>query len=288
MSLEKSRYCSLQSPDLPMAGTSDHVDLWLMLEYVPSWSAKVLEDNALSPATRYWLDQQIEALSAGGLRVRPQFIRQPEYDRASTKCFIASQTATWQLEGQGYEFLQALDLRAVLSAPEQHATAVVQPQYFVCMNGQRDVCCARFGRPLYSALRERLGERVWQVSHLGGHRFAPNVLCLPQGAMYGRVSPDAVDSFLAKTEAKTLDFQYLRGTSWYPKAAQAAEIFAEKQALRLHTVSEQGRQTMVGFETATAGEILKVTVEQADQAVMALASCKDSEAKPVYPFSQVL
>lgn len=285
---KKSDYCSLQSPDLPMAGTSDHVDLWLMIEYVPSWGAKVLEDNALSAATSHWLNQQIKALSADGLRVRPQFIRQPEYDRATTKCFIATQLATWQLEGQGYDFLHDLDLRTFLSSPQQLATRVEQPHYFVCLNGQRDVCCARFGRPVYSALRERLGERVWQVSHLGGHRFAPNVLCLPQGGMYGRVSPDAIDDFIANLEANKLDFAYLRGQAWYQKAVQAAEVFAGQQELRVLAVNEQGAQTQVSFDTQTVGESVTVTVEKAGQPVMALASCKDSEAKPVYPFRRVL
>lgn len=271
-----------------MAGTSDYVDLWLLLEYVPSWGAKVLEDNALSAATREWLDQQIEALSADGLRVRPQFIRQPEYDRATTRCFIATQTATWQLEGQGYDFLHELDLRTFLAAPEQLATLVERPHYFVCLNGQRDVCCARFGRPVYSALRERLGERIWQVSHLGGHRFAPNVLCLPQGGMYGRVSPDEIDEFIAHIEASKLDFAYLRGQAWYQKAVQAAEVFAGQQGLQVMAVSEQGSQTHVSFQQQTTGAKLTVKVEQAGQPVMALASCKDSEAKPVYPFRRVL
>lgn len=288
MSGKKTDYCSLLSPDLPMAGTSDHVDLWLMLEYMPSWSAKVLEDNALSDITRDWLARQIDALSSDGLRVRPQFIRQPEYDRASTKCFIATQSATWQLEGQGYDFLHELDLRTVLSSPEEHAIPIKEPHYFVCLNGQRDVCCARFGRPVYAALRERLGERVWQVSHLGGHRFAPNVLSLPQGAMYGRVSADDIDDFISTVENGRLDFSHLRGQAWYPKPVQAAEVFAEQQCLSLAEVTEQGNQTLVSFLVGEEGQNVSVTVEQAGQPIMALASCNDSKPKPVYPFRRVL
>ena len=75
-----------------------------------------------------------------------------------------------------------------------HDAARSAPQYFVCTNGQRDLCCARFGLPTYAALRERVGERVWQTTHVGGHRFAPNVLTLPQAALYGRVQPADVDA----------------------------------------------------------------------------------------------
>ena len=41
-------------------------------------------------------------------------------------------------------------------------------------NGQRD------GLPAHARLRELVGAPAWQTTHIGGHRFAPNVLVLPQ------------------------------------------------------------------------------------------------------------
>ena len=69
----------------------------------------------------------------------------------------------------------------------------------VCTHGAHDVCCASFGYPIYQALRDRYARdandslRVWQVSHLGGHRFAPNLVDLPEGRNWVRIGPDDLE-----------------------------------------------------------------------------------------------
>src|SRR6266536_819344 len=48
----------------------------------------------------------------------------------------------------------------------------------------------RRGRSLYQALAELAEEDwVWQISHVGGDRFAGNVVVLPEGLYFGRVGP---------------------------------------------------------------------------------------------------
>ena len=63
---------------------------------------------------------------------------------------------------------------------------------FICTHGSRDACCASFGFVIYEKLRKMLLDnsriRVWRVSHLGGHRFAPNMLDMPQGRMWARLT----------------------------------------------------------------------------------------------------
>ena len=65
------------------------------------------------------------------------------------------------------------------------------PLYLVCSHGRHDPCCGERGRPMVASLAASRPERVWQASHLGGCRFAPTVLVLPLGIMYGRVPPSA-------------------------------------------------------------------------------------------------
>ena len=70
-------YCSEAASDDLLAGTAESVDVWLMLEYRPAWRAKAIADNALEPRIREWIDSQIARGRERGLKVRPQFIRQP-------------------------------------------------------------------------------------------------------------------------------------------------------------------------------------------------------------------
>ncbi len=75
----------------------------------------------------------------------------------------------------------------------------------VCTHGSRDACCAAMGYPVYQVLRRRLapsmngGMRVWQSSHLGGHRFAPNILDLPEGRSWVRPEEDDLDALINHT-----------------------------------------------------------------------------------------
>ena len=184
-------YCAevARAEDEPMPGTADVVDVWIMLEYLPAWTAKATSDNALAASTRAWLKRISDDVVSRGLKPRLQLIRRPEIDRAGVTLMIASHDGLHRVEASDYDALTTHSLDDVLAV-----TPLRAHQYFVCTNGQRDVCCARFGLPTYAALRERVGERAWQTTHVGGHRFAPNVLTLPRAALYGRVQPGDVDA----------------------------------------------------------------------------------------------
>lgn len=60
------------------------------------------------------------------------------------------------------------------------------PVTLICTNGNRDICCAIEGRKLINNFEVR-GEVAWESTHLGGHRFAPTRLTLPDGRIYGGV-----------------------------------------------------------------------------------------------------
>lgn len=79
----------------------------------------------------------------------------------------------------------------------------------LCTHGSRDACCATFGFPMYLKMRESARHqphtRVWRCSHLGGHRFAPTMLDLPSGRVWGLVDEPAARTILLKdADASTL------------------------------------------------------------------------------------
>jgi hypothetical protein len=99
------------------------------------------------------------------------------------------------------------------------------------------VCCALRGRPLAAALQARRPGRVWECSHTGGHRFAPIVLALPVGALYGRVpasgsegadgaegaqGAQGAEALVAATERGEVLPELLRGLIGFAPVEQAA------------------------------------------------------------------
>ena len=285
-------YCCEASADQPMLGTAGEVDVWLLLEYRPAWRAKAMTDNALGKAVRGWLAHGIKALEGQGHKVRPQFIRQPEIDRSDARLLVHHDGVLRAFEsgGPGYDGLIHTPIEALF---EGHSGERLEaPHYFVCTNGQRDLCCARFGLPLYNRLREPLGERVWQVTHLGGHRFAPNVLVLPQGVLYGRVGTasgdagdESVERFIAEVEAGAVPQRYLRGRSCYPKPVQAAEGFAGRDGLEWVALEEGEGHAAVTFNHR--GTPLLVNVAPTEEPVPVLASCGDQQLKFERPYRLV-
>jgi hypothetical protein len=160
--------------------------------------------------------------------------------------------------------------------------AVDETQYFVCTNGQRDACCARFGLPVYAALRERVGQRAWQITHLGGHRFAPNVLALPQGVVYGRVHLESLDNFVEAVEAQQLAFDHVRGRAWYPPPVQAAEALSRESGLRF--VGMDGDQAAATVRFAGAHGERLVRVRRCEEPLAVQKSCADEQATAVTPY----
>ena len=101
-----------------------------------------------------------------------------------------------------------------------------EPVYLVCTHGRHDACCAVRGRPVAAALAAAHPERTWECSHVGGDRFAANVVVLPHGLFYGHVAaPRAVE--LAKHYDEGLVVpDLLRGSGAFVPPVQAAQHFA--------------------------------------------------------------
>jgi hypothetical protein len=108
-----------------------------------------------------------------------------------------------------------------------------EPLFLVCAHSKHDACCALRGRNVAAALHAERPGRVFECSHLGGDRFAANVLVLPAGLLYGRVLPFAAPEFVAAAAAGEVVGALLRGRVGLPPAAQAALAFGyEHLALR--------------------------------------------------------
>ncbi len=213
-------------------GTVKPTATWLLLEYDGRWEPDAFQASAVPDAVKAHLLALVEA----DPKTRIQVIRQkPRLAPEGFVFYVAlpreTGSALYRFRLAQYEDLLALDIPAICAQDARYdAQRVAEPLFLVCTHGRRDRCCARYGVPVYQCMAARGGAAVWQTSHVGGHRFAANVVCLPEGIVYGRVGPDRAPTLVDAYRAGHIAPDLLRGRAAYPRRVQAAEAL-----LRLET-----------------------------------------------------
>src|SRR4029077_16896876 len=155
--------------------------------------------GARRPPTRSRAGALVAPAAERGIRVlairRPGRTPQRIVRRwALIDCRSGREAARWGSYESDAELLE-LPLDGSRGEPTQ------QLAYLVCTHSKHDTCCALRGRNVAMALHEVRPGLVWECSHVGGERFAANVLVLPTGLLYGRVLPFAAAEFVAAAEA---------------------------------------------------------------------------------------
>jgi len=122
-----------------------------------------------------------------------------------------------------------LDFHGLASGRSAGLAVTTDSIFLTCTHGRHDPCCAEQGRPVAKALAASHPHASWEVSHIGGDRFAGNVLVLPEGLYYGHLNPDAATKMAAQHCRGHVSLDNLRGRSGYGFGLQAAEIYLRKQ-----------------------------------------------------------
>ncbi|WP_238431312.1 sucrase ferredoxin [Streptomyces cavernae] len=229
--------CTTASRDLdePLAGTAATARTWLLLEQPGPWGARALTSSHLDPV----LGRALEA-AAEGTGVRVALIRRPGRhadcrDAHERRVYAAHTTPgnTWLHSAVTTDPQRLLDIDFAslgMGLPHTFDAALGgtahtgDPLALVCTNGKRDRCCALLGRPLAAELAASGVEGVWEVTHLGGHRFSPTMLVLPYGYAYGRVQAHHVKEILQGVREGRVVTEGCRGNSAWERPGQAAEL----------------------------------------------------------------
>jgi hypothetical protein len=219
-------FCSEVSADTgePLAATASRVDNWILIEYRGLWGRDAVDGSSLSDEVKQHLRARVRALRPAKLLFARRLERR---DRKGLCVFWGSSpergARLYGTEVEAYEELLGLDFES--TGPE-----VRHPLLLVCTHGKHDRCCARYGRPLYEAVREQVEDGwAWQTSHVGGDRFAGNLVCLPQGLYFGRVAPADAWAVLDELLAGRVHLDRYRGRACYPFRVQAAELAVREQ-----------------------------------------------------------
>jgi len=220
MATERRSLCADVSAGMaePLGATASRVDNWILLEYRGLWSPDPLRGSMLDPAVKDHLRQLLARP-----RSRLLFIRRPRQERHGVVCFTATTSergsSLRRLEVEVHEELVGLDLFGA-----DRGEPIDGPVLTVCTHGKRDPCCAKYGRPLYDALRDQADpEWVWQCTHVGGDRFAGNLVCFPEGLYFGRVGLGDVLPLLDDYLSGRIYLPCYRGRCVYSMQVQAAE-----------------------------------------------------------------
>ncbi|MFT4265185.1 MAG: sucrase ferredoxin [Nocardioides sp.] len=282
---------SLERAD-PIAGSAANVRTWLLLEHAGPWGSDALLDARLPEGLGRALKQRARSARAKALLIRRHRARADA--SAPVRVFAAyADPVSPRLEsGVLADPREALevDLAALRAGGSSGLDPVEGPDrdlFCVCTNGRHDICCAERGRPIAEALAEAFPEQTWEVSHIGGDRFAGNMVVLPHGLYYGHLDPASALGVAEAQRRGELVLDHLRGRASYVMPVQAAESFlrAELGLLGLPDVEATRRVSDGNLSTVTLralGASYDVTVRSTrSETERGRMTCKASRDQPV-------
>lgn len=222
---------ALERGDVPV-GTAVPARYWMVVAHPGPWPAKPIEAAGIADVA--------EELSAamGRFGARLQLIRR--HGRLEGELVEADGEPVFLVDVR-----RGLVGRASWQRPEDLVELAArfddlpdptsEPLVLVCTHGRKDVCCAIDGRVVAAVLDDALPGAVWETTHLGGDRFAGNVVLLPEGSQYGRLDGDVAARVVLDHFDGRVDLDRWRGRcSWHP-AAQAAvhDVLGSEPDVRL-------------------------------------------------------
>lgn len=276
----------------PLVGSASTFPAFLLLEHPGPWGVDALRDARLPDG----LGAHLTA-AARGTGVRVLLARRHGSPRRAAEDghrVIAAHTRAGWCETTTVTDLAdvaSLDLAALGAGRNPGWTPLTGPVLAVCTHGRHDACCAERGRPVASALAAEHPDLTWEVSHVGGDRFAANLLVLPHGLYYGGLDPASALRVARATLSGHVVLDHLRGRSRWPMPVQAAEV-ALRQHLdetRLPAVELVGHRRdgeLVTARFALAGASYDVTV-RVGRAAPARLTCRAGRDSAAYTFETV-
>lgn len=258
------RFCSDISTEHgePLAATASRVDRWILIEHHGAWGRDAIDSSGLPAEIKAHLAERAAALRPA----KVLFIRRRERKAANGIHVYWGSSAPpgpWLSSAvvEGYGDLLGLDFADPGVSP-------THPLLLECTHGKHDACCAKHGLPVYEAMRDLVDEGwLWQCSHVGGDRFAGNVVCLPEGVYYGRVGPGDALGLVEEHLAGRVQLDFYRGRSCYSFRVQAAEraVRASSRAVGLDELELRSTSPIVFIAGGTEYEV-DVAVEHGDLA----------------------
>jgi hypothetical protein len=200
----------------PLAGTASVIRTWLLIEHAGPWGADPLHDARI-PAEVGAALRRVERMA--GARVL--FVRRVDRRPGDGITCIAVDTADAWAGRVGLARIG--DAVGVDPTDRAGFDRVDEAIAVVCTHGRRDPCCAERGRPLARVTAGAFPDATWESTHVGGDRFAGNLVLFPHGLYFGRVEPERGPEVVAAYREGRIVLDLFRGRSRDAFPVQAAE-----------------------------------------------------------------
>ncbi len=207
----------------PLFATAAPAERFVLVEQPGAWGRNALRESRLGPALVAALLARCHAAGA-----RLLLIRRAQREPGSPRRWAIVDSRPG-CEGSWWGTFDRDDELEGLDPTHPSGTPDPTPTFLVCTHGRRDACCAGRGWPVAVALTEAFPDQTWQCSHVGGDRFAANVVVLPHGLYYGRITPASAVAVARRHGEGRVDVESLRGRSCFAPVAQAAQHFARAE-----------------------------------------------------------
>lgn len=278
--------CSLMSSAARehLYGTALEVRNWFLLEYPGAWKKDALAESSLPEEVKERLggfcssfgESRIQLIGSGG-RFRDGKIG---FYYASSSEFSPK---LYRFDLGRYDDLLDLDIAKLAETGEIERFASGEKLVLVCTHGARDGCCTALGSPVFREISARGGISAWRTTHVGAHRFAANLVMLPEGIYYGRVTPENLDEVLSSHLRGEIFLDCYRGRSCFSQTSQVSDYFLRKETGRLGIYDirwefEKDRAEYTAVEFGVEGEstVYSVNTVVMNQALKIRTSCGDS------------
>ncbi|HSM56040.1 MAG TPA: sucrase ferredoxin [Candidatus Sulfomarinibacteraceae bacterium] len=288
-------FCSIYSSKEarePLHATATRADVWLSLEYTGRWGARAFGESDLPESIK----EHVGSFTETTPNARIQFIaRSGNYTPDPIHFYVSvarlPRPRLYAFRLESYEGLLDLDLDAICTDDEAYEEHLSDEKlFFVCNNGLRDACCAKFGIPVHAAMEQEAGEQVWRCTHIGGHRLAPNLLFLPHALSYGRVAPEDAPELVQSYRHDRILLRRFRGRTIYDRPLQAADHFVRRETddtgvdafhpLSVEQEHDRWRITMAGAD----GAHHRLLIEARRYERLVYKTCFSEEPSPVEHF----
>jgi hypothetical protein len=234
------------------AGTAARARGWVLIEHQGPWPFGGFAELDLIPEVQHVVRHAAQAAGMRILLIRRHGRHVPGREavwgvlRYDAQGAHRQEWGTWAVES---------DLTQIAAAIARPGATGLPPVHLVCTHGVHDACCAIRGRPVARALTEKWPDDTWECSHVGGDRYAANVLVAPDGVYFGEVTPDQAIEAVDQLRRGLVAADHLRGYTDLaaPEQFAVAEVLrrsgpAGRHAIRVRSATRSGDRWTVLLE----------------------------------------